>query len=72
MLVNVILILLYFYYVYNIGRIQKGKLKNIIAIFLCSSIIIVTLALTKQLIYEILAWVLISIVMLLFVLFYDE
>ncbi len=69
---NLALVLMYFYYVYNIGIIQKGKLKNLITILICSSIILIVIVWFPSFVYEFLAWTLISIIMLLFVLFYDE
>ncbi len=65
---NTILILLYFYYIYNIADIQKGKIKTIITFILC----IFTLAISYLYKCEFAGWILISIIMILFDLFYDE
>ena len=65
---NTILILLYFYYTYNIGAIQKGKVKTIIAFTLC----ILTLVISYLFKYEFVGWFLITLIMMFFDLFYDD
>ncbi len=65
---NIILILVYFYYIYNIGEIHKGTVKNAVALVLCIFAILIFCLLR----YEFAAWILISLIMLLFDLFYDE
>lgn len=65
---NIILILMYFYYIYNIGEIHKGIIKSAVALILCVFSILIFCLLG----YEFAAWILISLIMLLFDLFYDE
>ncbi len=65
---NIILILVYFYYIYNIGEIHKGTVKSAVALVLCIFAILIFCLLR----YEFAAWILISLIMLLFDLFYDE
>lgn len=65
---NTILILLYFYYIYNIGDIQKGKIKTIITFILC----IFTFAISYLFECEFAGWILISLIIMLFDLFYDD
>lgn len=72
LIIKLALVFMYFYYIYNLGTIHKGKLKNIVTMFLCISVMLIEFIWFSSFIYEILAWILISIIMLLFVLFYDE
>lgn len=72
LIIKLALVFMYFYYVYNIGTILKGKLKNIVTMFLCTTVMLIQFIWFSSFVYEILAWILISIIMLLFVLFYDE
>ncbi len=72
LIIKFALIFMYFYYVYNLGTIHKGKLKNIVTMFLCTFVMLIEFIWSPSFIYEILAWILISIIMLLFVLFYNE
>lgn len=59
---------LYLYYVVQQGRIEKGKIKNIIFIFICISLILGGWKTNLSW----LAWIAVAIVTLLFDLFYDE
>ena len=65
---DTILVLFYFYYTYNIGTIQKGKSKTIIAFILC----IFTIVITYLFKHEFVGWILITLIMMFFDLFYDE
>lgn len=70
LILNLVLVFMFFYYVHNLGTIRRGKLKNIITLTLCAFIITVFSVLTNE--YEHFSWILVFIVMLFFVLFYDE
>lgn len=65
---NLFLLIFYFYYLKQIGDIEKGYLKDVVLIVLCFSIIIIT-ALFQ---IDFAAWLMISFILCLYDLFYDK
>jgi len=67
-LFNIIFIILFFYYIYNIGSVQQGKSKTLITFIICVFIFAISYIFRL----EFVGWIFISFTMLLFNLFYDE
>ena len=65
---NIILLLLYFYYTYNIGSIRRGKVKSAVTSVIC----ILALSVGCLFSFDFAGWIAVVPIMTLFDLFYDE